>query len=157
MENKEEFRLKVTAGDLSIEVTGNRDAIKVAKELMEFLRTMQVTDGPKLKTTEGRIGVIDIRSFFDEKKPRNHREAAACVAYYYQYLAPVEERRENIDTELLEKGFKLAKRKLPKAITQLLIDTKSAGYLDSVSKGTYKLNTIGYNLVEHTLGGAEAS
>lgn len=36
-----------------------------------------------------------------------------------------------------------------------VIDASKASYLDRVGPGKYKLNPVGFNLVEHTLGAHE--
>jgi hypothetical protein len=93
----------------------------------------------------------DIRSLRDQKNPKSAREMACVVAFYLQELAPEGERKEAIATADLEKYFKQANFKLPEKITQVLTDAKGAGYFDSASRGAYKLNAVGYNLVAHKL------
>jgi len=95
--------------------------------------------------------VNDIRTFKDEKNPNGSREMACVIAYYLQYLAPANERKETIMVADVEKYFKQAKFRLPKRIQQTLVDAKSAGYFDLAERGSYKLNPVGYNLVAHTL------
>lgn len=94
---------------------------------------------------------IDIRKFTEEKKPTSARQMACLVAYYLQELAPIDERKDAISVEDLEKYFKQAKFRLPEKIAQVLVATKSAGYMDSTARGQYKLNAVGYNLVAHNL------
>jgi hypothetical protein len=100
----------------------------------------------------------DIRALKEEKRPRTAREMACVIAFYLQELAAEQERKETISTEDLEKYFKQAGFKLPKAIDQTLKDAKAAGYFDSPTRGAYKLNAVGYNLVAHKLpvAGSEA-
>jgi hypothetical protein len=94
---------------------------------------------------------IDIRKFKDEKNPKSARQMACVVAYYLQELAPSHERKDTISTEDLEKYFKQAKYPLPEKLGQILVDVKIAGYMDSPTRGQYKLNAVGYNLVAHNL------
>ncbi len=76
---------------------------------------------------------------------------ACVVGFYLQELAPTSERKETVNTQDLEKYFKQAKFKLPGKINQILADAKAAGYFDVISRGEYKLNAVGYNLVAHNL------
>lgn len=100
---------------------------------------------------------VDIRSLKDEKNPETAQQMACLVAYYLQDLAPESERKAAISVHDLEKYFKQAGFKLPKTLDQLLIDAKSSGYFESPSRGKYKLNAVGYNLVAHGLPTKKAS
>ncbi len=100
---------------------------------------------------------IDIRSLKEQKNPNSAKQMACLVAYYLQELAPESERKEAISTHDLEKYFKQAGFKLPTKLEQLLIDAKSSGYFESPSRGKYKLNAVGYNLVAHGLPAKKAS
>ncbi|MFC3716575.1 hypothetical protein ACFONC_10450 [Luteimonas soli] len=97
---------------------------------------------------------IDIRTFKEQKKPTSARQMACVVAFYVQELAHADERKETINTQDLEKYFKQAGFRLPGKINQILADAKAAGYFDVVSRGEYKLNAVGYNLVAHNLPSA---
>ena len=80
-------------------------------------------------------------------------EATTVATFYAQHVAPIDQKKETINPEGLERLFIQANWKLPKAIGQVLVDTKRAGYLDATSQaGEYRLNPVGYNLVAHTLG-----
>lgn len=96
-------------------------------------------------------GPQDIRSLKDNKQPGNALEMAALVAFYLQSVAPATDQKQEIQSTDLEKYFKQAGYHLPSRIAQVLIDAKGAGYFDAVSRGTYKLNPVGYNLVVHSL------
>ena len=93
----------------------------------------------------------DIRSLKDEKQPKTAIQMACVVAYFLTELAQGEEKKESINSDDIEKYFKQAGYKLPSRVTQLLIDTKAAGYFDSAGKAQYKLNSVGYNLVAHSM------
>jgi len=93
----------------------------------------------------------DIRSLRAEKQPGNGIEMAALVAYYLTELAPPEERSASVDAAGLTKYFKQAGYPLPKTPSMTLVHAKSAGYLDAVSRGQYRLNPVGYNLAAHSL------
>lgn len=100
---------------------------------------------------------VDIRALKEEKNPDSAKQMACLVAYYLQDLVPEGERKEAISTHDLEKYFKQAGFKLPKKLEQVLIDAKSSGYFESPTRGKYKLNAVGYNLVAHGLPTKKAS
>ena len=107
---------------------------------------LSVSGSPRSSST-------DIRSFFEEKQPSSDIEAAAVAAYYNQYLAPEASRHDTIDSAALQEAFRLAKRPLPARTIYTLTNARNAGYLDSVGEGgQFRLNAVGYNLVEHGLG-----
>lgn len=93
----------------------------------------------------------DIRALKEQKQPSSSTQMACIVAYYLQELAPPAERKDTIRTSDLEKYFKQAGYRLPRVLDQVLIDAKASGYFESVSRGEYRLNTVGYNLVVHNL------
>lgn len=93
----------------------------------------------------------DIRSFRNEKKPRSAKEMACVVAFYLKELAAEGERKDSIAAADPDKHFKQAQFKLPQRMAQLLPDAKGSGYFDSASRGEYRLNAVGYNLVAHNL------
>jgi hypothetical protein len=96
---------------------------------------------------------VDIRTLKEQKQPNSAKQMACVVAYYLKELANAEERKDSISTADLEKYFKQAGFKLPTAIAQVLVDAKSSGYFESTTRGEYKLNAVGYNLVAHNLPG----
>lgn len=96
-------------------------------------------------------GPIDIRSFTESKKPRSANEMAAVVAYYLEYEAPENEKKDTIGSEDIEKYFHLAKYAKPGNANMTLTHSKNSGYLDQQDRGQYKLNAVGYNLVVHKL------
>jgi hypothetical protein len=100
-------------------------------------------------------GVANIRSLKEEKAPRSANEMAALVAYYLAELAP--ERKQSINADDIKKYFLEARYELPHSTSQLLINAKNSGYLESAGTGQYKLNSVGYNLVMHKLGGSSGA
>lgn len=92
-----------------------------------------------------------IRDLREEKRPHSANQMAALVAYYLSEIAKEEERKEAISASDIEKYFKQAGFKLPKAIPQALPNAAAAGYLDATGNGLYRLNPVGYNLVVHGL------
>jgi hypothetical protein len=94
---------------------------------------------------------ISIRDLKDEKQPESANQMAALVAYYLSEVATDDSQKAEVNSADLEKYFKQAGFKLPKALPQTLANATAAGYFDSVGNGLYKLNPVGYNLVVHAL------
>lgn len=95
----------------------------------------------------------DIRSLRESKQPNSARQMACLVAYYLLEVVPEGERKTEITVEDLDTYFREANYKLPKALEQVLVDSKQAGYFKSGTKrGAYGLTRVGYNLVTHTMG-----
>jgi hypothetical protein len=95
--------------------------------------------------------IIDIRQLKENKLPETSSEMAVLVAYYLSELAADEERKASVNSNDIEKYFKLAKYPLPKSIKDVLPDSKKAGFLESITFGEYKLTSVGYNLAVHGL------
>ncbi len=93
----------------------------------------------------------DIRSLREKKQPRTAVEMAALMGYYLSEAAPPEIRKSEFGTGDVTQYFKQAGYPVPPRPRKTLADAKAAGYLDSRGHGTYKLNPVGYNLVEHNL------
>jgi len=161
--NKKPYKVKVTIGDSVVEVEGEeKGVVAIVSALTDAVRAGRKSPEP---ISQGmgpeplpRSSQTDIRSFFEEKQPSSDIEAAAVAAYFYKYLASPEDRRETIDSTTLENSFRLARRPLPAKSGFTLVNARNAGYLDSTGEtGAYRLNPVGFNLVEHTLraGGKE--
>ena len=156
------YKVRLTIGDAVVEIEGKEaGVVKLVTALKDVLRGPRKSNMallppalhesiPPLSTASPRS--TDIRSFFEQKSPSSDVEAAAVAAHYYQNLAPEGERQEFVDPSLLERAFRLGKRPLPSRIIYTLQNARNAGYLDSLGDGRYKLNPVGYNLVEHALG-----
>jgi hypothetical protein len=162
MPTKDKYRVKIKIGDAEVDVQGAQSGVvKIVEALSDVLRgsrkggvsSFASSPPPSVSTPTPRGSPIDIRSFFVEKQPSSDIEAAAVAAYFYRYLAPEGERRETIGSESLEEAFRLARRRLPARTIYTLQNARGAGYLDSTGEtGQFRLNAVGYNLVEHTLG-----
>jgi len=161
--NKKDYRVKLKVGDAEVEVEGAESGVvKIVEALSEVLRSSRRPASLGIASIASavaapspspvRTGPADIRSFFEEKKPSSDIEAAATAAYYYQYVAAEPQRRETIDSASLQEAFRLARRRLPSRTIYTLTNARSAGYLDSAGEGEFRLNPVGYNLVEHGLG-----
>jgi hypothetical protein len=100
--------------------------------------------------------IKDIRTFTAEKQPRSANEMVALIAYYLADLAPASEASATVNVERIRKYFKQAGFPMPRVLKSALTNAAAAGYLESVSRGEYRLNSVGHNLVVHGLprGGA---
>jgi hypothetical protein len=98
-----------------------------------------------------RSDATDVRSLKEQKKPASAVEMAALLAYYLQHLAPPSERKAQISAADVDKFFVQADFPLPKRSDQLLVNAKAAGYFDSATRGAYRLNPVGHNLIAHSL------
>ncbi len=158
------YKVKITVGDATVEIEGQKEGVvEIVSALSKILEprgakvppgatTHAVTESSATFPPAGRL--VDIRSFFAQKKPNTHIEATTVAAFYIQHLAPMDQRGETISAGTLQRLFMQAGWRLPKVISQVLVDTKRAGYLDATSQaGEYRLNPVGYNLVAHTLSG----
>ncbi len=94
----------------------------------------------------------DIRSLKELKKPSTSVEMAVLVAYYLEELAPDSEKKKEIGTSDITTYFKQAGYALPKIPSMTLVHAKNAGYFESVDRGLFKLNPVGYNLAAYTMG-----
>ncbi len=95
----------------------------------------------------------DIKTFVSGKNPTNDNEFVATVAYYYQFEAPDAEKKESIGKDEIVDACRKVPWKQPSRPTQTLINTEAAGYVDKVSAGRYKINSVGENLVIMVLSG----
>ena len=102
---------------------------------------------------QGRIA--DIRTLRNQKSPTSDVQMAAIVAYYLSKLAPPNERKDSITAGDIEKYFEQAGHSLPSNSGFTLVNAKKAGYLDQQSRGKYRLNPVGHNLVVHGLPKSE--
>jgi hypothetical protein len=164
MKSKGSYRVSIRVGDAEIEVEGaETGVVKIVEALSDLFRAPKRSSSateliPAAQAVQPitRSTPTDIRSFFAEKQPSSDVEAAAVAAYYYQYLAPEAQRSASIDSTLLQDAFRLARRPLPAKTIYTLQNARGAGYLDSTGEtGQFRLNPVGYNLVEHSLGPAD--
>lgn len=95
----------------------------------------------------------DIRSFTAMKAPKSDGQFAAVVAYFYQFEAKPDDRKEAIDAEIMKEAARLAGRHQVARWNMTLTNAKNAGYLDGAGTGKYKLSSVGENLVAITLPG----
>lgn len=99
---------------------------------------------------------LDIKSFVKWKKPSSDIQFAAVVAYYNKFEAKEGERKEFIMSTDLVDASRLAEWERFKNPVKTLNNAYSnSGYLDRVEPGTYKLNSVGENLVAMVLPAKE--
>jgi len=167
VKNKDSYKVQIKMGDAEVNVEGAESGVvKIVEALSDVLRGSRRSGGPSgsfvtsmavpsplAGSGSHRGPSTNIRSFFEEKQPSSDIEAAAVAAYYNQYAAPETSRRDTIDASSLQEAFRLAKRPLPARTIYTLTNARNAGYLDSLGEGgQFRLNAVGYNLVEHGLG-----
>jgi hypothetical protein len=98
-------------------------------------------------------GAVDIKKFVTEKAPRSDVHFAATVAYFYQFKSPEHQRKDSITKEDLVEACRQVDRKRPKRPAQVLVNAYHNGLFDRGGKGSYKLNSVGENLVAMALPG----
>lgn len=101
--------------------------------------------------------VTDIRSLKEQKKPATDIEMATLVAYYLKHETADDDHKDEIGTEDIEKYFVQAGYPLPTNKQYTLPNAKKAGYLENASRGKYKLNSVGHNLVAHGMPRTEST
>lgn len=95
----------------------------------------------------------DIRSFTAMKAPKSDQQFTAVVAYFYQFEARPDDRKEAIDADTMKEAARLAGRLQVARWNMTLTNAKNAGYLDAAGSGKFKLSSVGENLVAITLPG----
>lgn len=93
--------------------------------------------------------ITDIRSFKLEKNPSTDIEMTALVAFYLQELAS--NKKNEVNVKDIVPYFKDAGYPIPTSTHNILLNAKNAGYFESIGKGKFKLNPVGYNLIAHNL------
>lgn len=93
----------------------------------------------------------DIRSFIQEKDPKNDSQLAAVVAYYHQFVAPENDRKESITSADLTEACRTADRARPSRPAQTLVNAYGQGLLNRGEYGHYTINAVGENLVAMVL------
>lgn len=101
--------------------------------------------------------VVDIKRFVESKDPKSDVQFATTVAYYYRFEAPVDERQDAISAEILQNAARLAGRARFGNPLATLNNAKKQGYLDAVDRGSFRINSVGENLVAMTLPGSAIS
>jgi hypothetical protein len=110
-------------------------------------------DTPREALVAATQAAVDIKKFVTEKAPRSDVHFAATVAYYHQFKAPESQRKDSITKEDLVEACRQVDRKRPKVPAQVLVNAYHDGLFDRGGKGSYKLNSVGENLVAMALPG----
>lgn len=113
--------------------------------------SVQVASPPP--AAPGRQG-SNIKAFVSEKNPGSDNQFAAVVAYYYQFEAPENEKKEAISSEDLQDACRKAGRQRLSKPGRTLSNAHNVGLLDKAAdRGMYRINSVGENLVAMTLPG----
>lgn len=113
----------------------------------DLVRQSRMTDEKESGTSGISQIVKDIKTFVNEKSPKSDKHFAAVVAYYYQFEAPQESRKDSITKDDLVEATRLAVYGRLKRPDQTLVNAMHAGLLNNPSRGHYTLNSVGENLV----------
>ena len=114
--------------------------------------TVDKAETPRPETDTRPADKTDIRSFIKLKRPTSDMQFAATAAYYYAFEAPEADKCDEIDSELLQESCRLADRERLQNPGQTLRNAAFNGLLDKgSSKGSFRINTVGENLVALTL------
>jgi len=91
----------------------------------------------------------DIKTFYNERKPKSEVQFAAVVAYFYRFECL--ERKEVIVPKDLDDAGRQARGYGVKNPLKTLSNAVALGYFDRAGRGAFKLNAVGENLVAMTL------
>jgi hypothetical protein len=94
---------------------------------------------------------IDIRTFVNEKQPKNDVQVTAAIVYYRTFIAPPAEQVTDISADELKEATRKAGRKQFKNPANTLNNCATLGYLDRTARGRFTLNAVGENLVGMTM------
>jgi len=133
--------------------------IRWARERVGLEQTSNVAQTPPSSVDKGAhpaftgdsSAVPDIRTFINEKSPGSDVHFATAVAYYYRFVAPESQRKNEIDSVTLQDACRTAQRSRLKKASKTLSNAQIYGYLDSgTQRGMYTINSVGENLVAMT-------
>lgn len=145
------------------EQTDQERIIRWAKEKLGFVEravpsgkpSPPIDGAPATHVTEHPVvdrNGTDIRSFVASKDPKNDQHFAATIAYYYQFEAPNDQRKDEIIGDDLQEACRQANRNRLQNPGQTLRNAHQSGLLDKATgTGAYKINAVGENLVAMTL------
>jgi len=147
---EEEGRLRVVKYVLErLGISTGMNGSSLPRITRQSLESASLTESSELP-----MSLTDIKTLKETKNPRTAIQMAVLVAYYLQEIAPLNDRKDTVDTNDIEKYFKQAGYKLPagkNGSADTLNNAKNSGYLETTARGAYKLNPVGYNLVVHRL------
>lgn len=107
-------------------------------------------------TPPGTPQASDIKSFVKAKDPKTDTHLAAVVAYYYRFVSP-DDKKESITKDDFVDACRKAERRRPPRPAQTLVNAFASGLLDKSGHGSYKINSVGENLVAMVLPGKPES
>lgn len=94
----------------------------------------------------------DLKSFVLTKKPKSDVQFAAAVAYYYRFVAPSDQRKQEITSTDLQEACRLVGRERFTVPGQTLRNAHNLGLLNKGSEaGSFAINSVGENLVDVAL------
>ncbi len=138
---------------------------RVLRWVAESLDIALHAHAPKLPETQGSPGASqpysephqlprnapDIKTFIENKQPKSDIQFATATAYYYRFEAASDQRKESISADNLQDAARLVGRQRFAHPVMTLNNAKNQGYLDLVSRGAYRVNNVGENLIAMTL------
>jgi hypothetical protein len=140
---EQERILRWTREKLGLELTNPQQSASI---------TQQHTTSPTFEQQSSPQSLVDLKTFVNSKKPATDRQFAATVAFYYKFEAPEKDRKDSINSAILQDATRLASRSRLKDPKQTLYNASFDGLLDKAEeKGFYRINTVGENLVAMTL------
>jgi hypothetical protein len=95
--------------------------------------------------------VTDIKTFIASKKPRSDTQFATAVAYYYRFVAKPEERLDTVTSDALQEASRQSRGGAFHDPLNTLNNAVKGGLLDRAAPGSFRINTVGENLVAMTL------
>jgi hypothetical protein len=102
------------------------------------------------------VQVRDIKAFVASKQPKSDNQFAAVVAYFHRFVAAGDDRKDTITSDDLVNACRLADWKRPARPAQVLVNTYHNGLLDRADTGSYRITTVGENLVAMVLPGGSS-
>ncbi|MBI4658539.1 MAG: hypothetical protein HY735_06770 [Verrucomicrobia bacterium] len=93
----------------------------------------------------------NIKSFVGERKPKSDMQFAAVAAYFHRFESP--DRKDTINAADLQEASRLARGYGFKKPLVTLNNSVRQGYFDRASRGQFRLNAVGENLVAMALPG----
>ncbi|MEM5861199.1 MAG: hypothetical protein QXS37_05415 [Candidatus Aenigmatarchaeota archaeon] len=99
---------------------------KLEEKVEELERKIKDTTISSPRKEEEKTRTKTLSEFLKEKKPKKDTDITLCIGYYLQ----VYEKKERFSTEDVKKGYKRARRKLPKNISDKIQLNIKKGFID---------------------------
>ena len=137
---------------LEFEITAPQHPVTSQAIPVSEIPAASAAPSPTPTTPTPNSSITNIKSFVEEKSPNNDMQFATTVAYFYAFEAPEQQTKEEIGYQDLQESCRLTGKERLAQPGQTLRNAAHNGLLDKGSaKGTYKINTVGENLVALTL------